>query len=99
MHGTIMLLLFVSPFAIGLANYLVPLQIGASDMAFPRLNALGYWLTLFAGIVMMGGFLTADGAAKFGWYGYSPLSRRRALARPRRRPLDRRASPSSACPA
>jgi cytochrome c oxidase subunit 1 len=74
MHGTIMLLLFVSPFAIGLANYLVPLQIGARDVAFPRLNALGYWLTLFAGIVMMGGFATANGAAKFGWYAYSPLT-------------------------
>jgi cytochrome c oxidase subunit 1 len=74
MHGTIMLLLFVSPFAIGLANYLVPLMIGASDVAFPRLNALGYWLTLFAGVVMLGGFATADGAAKFGWYAYAPLT-------------------------
>jgi cytochrome c oxidase subunit 1 len=68
------LLLFVSPCALGFANYFVPLQIGARDMAFPRLNALGYWLTLFAGIVMMGGFVTKDGAAKFGWYGYAPLS-------------------------
>ena len=68
------LLLFVSPFALGIANYFVPLQIGAPDMAFPRLNALGYWLTLFAGIVMLGGFATKDGAAKFGWYGYTPLS-------------------------
>jgi cytochrome c oxidase subunit 1 len=74
MHGTVMLLLFISPFAIGLANYIVPLQIGARDMAFPRLNALGYWLTLFAGIVMLGGFLTADGAAKFGWYAYANLT-------------------------
>jgi cytochrome c oxidase subunit I len=74
MHGTIMLLLFVSPFALGIANYFVPLHIGAKDMAFPRLNALGYWLTLFAGIVMLGGFATKDGAAKFGWYGYAPLS-------------------------
>ena len=74
MHGTIMLLLFVSPFALGIGNYFVPLMIGAKDMAFPRLNALGYWLTLFAGIVMLGGFATKDGAAKFGWYGYTPLS-------------------------
>jgi cytochrome c oxidase subunit 1 len=74
MHGTIMLLLFVSPFALGIANYFVPLMIGAKDMAFPRLNALGYWLTLFAGVVMLGGFATKDGAAKFGWYGYTPLS-------------------------
>jgi cytochrome c oxidase subunit I len=73
-HGTIMLLLFVSPFAVGLANYFVPLMIGARDMVFPRINALGYWLTLFAGIVIMGGFLTKDGAAKFGWYAYAPLT-------------------------
>jgi cytochrome c oxidase subunit 1 len=74
MHGTIMLLLFVSPFALGIGNYFVPLMIGAKDMAFPRLNALGYWLTVFAGIVMLGGFATKDGAAKFGWYAYTPLS-------------------------
>ena len=43
-------------------------------MAFPRLNALGYWLYLFGGIMMLGGFVTKDGAAKFGWYGYTPLS-------------------------
>ena len=47
MHGSIMIYLFVGPFAFGLANYIVPLQIGAPDMAFPRLNALGYWLYLF----------------------------------------------------
>ncbi len=74
MHGTIMVLLFVSPFAFGIANYFLPIHIGARDMAFPRLNALGYWLTLVAGITMLSGFLTADGAAKFGWYGYAPLS-------------------------
>ncbi len=74
MHGTIMMLLFVGPFATGLGNYIVPLQIGAVDMAFPRLNALGYWLTLFGGLTMLSGFLTADGAAKFGWYAYAPLA-------------------------
>ncbi len=74
MHGTVMIFLFVSPFALGLANYFVPLQLGAVDMAFPRLNALGYWLTLFGGLTLLSGFLTADGAAKFGWYGYTPLS-------------------------
>jgi len=74
MHGSIMLFLFLGPFAFGLANYFVPLQIGARDMAFPRLNALSYWFYLFGGITMVGGFLTADGAADFGWTGYTPLS-------------------------
>ncbi len=74
MHGTIMLFLFIGPFAFGLANYFVPLQIGAKDMAFPRLNAMSYWLYLFGGITLLGGFLTADGAADFGWTGYAPLS-------------------------
>ena len=74
MHGSIMMYLFIVPFAIGLANYLVPLQIGAREMAFPRLNALGYWLYLFGGLTMVSGFLTADGAAAFGWTGYAPLS-------------------------
>ncbi|HEX6424181.1 MAG TPA: cytochrome c oxidase subunit I [Acidimicrobiales bacterium] len=74
MHGSIMLFLFLGPFAFGLANYLVPLHVGAHDMAFPRLNALSYWFYLFGGITMLGGFLTADGAADFGWTGYTPLS-------------------------
>ena len=99
MHGTIMLLLFVSPFAIGLANYLVPLQIGARDMAFPRLNALGYWLTLFAGIVMMGGFAHGQRRGQVRLVRLLAADERRPHARPRRRPLDRRASPCSACPA
>ena len=51
-----------------------PLQIGAPDMAFPRLNALSYWLFLVGGLTMLAGFLTADGAADFGWSGYAPLS-------------------------
>ncbi|CAN5647223.1 cytochrome c oxidase subunit I [soil metagenome] len=74
MHGSVMLFLFLGPFAFGLANYLVPLQIGAKDMAFPRLNALSYWFYLFGGLTMLSGFLTADGAADFGWTGYTPLS-------------------------
>ena len=74
MHGTVMLLLFAAPFAAGLANYFVPLQIGARDMAFPRLNALSFWVFLSGGIVMNFGFLTADGAADFGWFAYAPLS-------------------------
>ena len=74
MHGSIMLFLFIGPFAFGLANYFVPIHIGARDMVFPRLNALSYWFFLFGGITMVSGFLTADGAADFGWTGYSPLS-------------------------
>jgi cytochrome c oxidase subunit 1 len=74
MHGSIMLFLFLGPFAFGLANYFVPLQIGARDMAFPRLNALSYWFYLFGGLTMVSGFLTADGGADFGWTGYTPLS-------------------------
>jgi cytochrome c oxidase subunit 1 len=56
MHGSIMLLLFAGPFAFGLANDLVPLQIGARDMAFPRLNLLSYWVFLGGGLVMCSGF-------------------------------------------
>jgi len=74
MHGSIMLFLFLGPFAFGLANYLVPLHIGARDMAFPRLNALSYWFYLFGGLTMIAGFLTAKGAANFGWTAYAPLS-------------------------
>ena len=74
MHGSIMLFLFLGPFAFGLANYLVPIQVGARDMAFPRLNAMSYWFFLFGGITMVGSFLTAEGAADFGWTGYAPLS-------------------------
>jgi cytochrome c oxidase subunit 1 len=74
MHGSIMMYLFIVPFAFGLANYIVPLQLGAKEMAFPRLNALGYWLYLFGGLTMVSGFLTADGAADFGWTAYVPLS-------------------------
>ena len=74
MHGSIMLFLFIGPFAFGLANYLVPLQVGAADMAFPRLNAFSYWLYLGGGLTMVSGFATAGGAAAFGWFGYTPLS-------------------------
>src|ERR1700689_3151369 len=75
MHGSLMLYLFAGPFAFGgLANFIVPLQVGAPDMAFPRLNALSYWLYLSGSITMVLGFLTAGGAAAFGWVGYAPLS-------------------------
>jgi cytochrome c oxidase subunit 1 len=73
-HGTTMIFLFIVPFWAGLANYLVPLMIGARDMAFPRLNALSYWLFLFGGLTMFLSFLASGGASKSGWYGYPPLS-------------------------
>jgi cytochrome c oxidase subunit 1 len=74
MHGTIMIFLFVAPFGFGLANYLLPLQIGAPDVAFPRLNAISYWLFLLGGSIVLSGFLTAGGAASAGWTAYTPLS-------------------------
>ncbi|WP_397333817.1 cytochrome c oxidase subunit I [Ornithinimicrobium sp. INDO-MA30-4] len=74
MHGTIMLLLFATPLFAGFANALMPLQIGAPDVAFPRLNMFAYWLYLFGGLIVMGGFLTPDGAAAFGWFAYQPLA-------------------------
>ena len=73
-HGSVMVYLFAVPFGFALANYLVPLQIGAPDLAFPRLNALSYWLYLFGGVIMLLGFLTDGGAAAFGWFAYPPLS-------------------------
>ncbi|MGH3744708.1 MAG: cbb3-type cytochrome c oxidase subunit I, partial [Mycobacteriales bacterium] len=74
MHGTIMMFLFGPPLAFGFANFLVPLQIGAPDVAFPRLNAFAYWLYLFGGLTVIGGFITPGGAASFGWFAYAPLS-------------------------
>ena len=74
MHGTIMLLLYATPILFGFANYVLPLQIGSPDVAFPRLNALGYWLYLFGGIMVVSGFLLPGGAADFGWFAYTPLS-------------------------
>jgi len=63
MHGTIMLLFYATSMAIGLANFIVPLQIGAPDVAFPRLNAMGYWFYAFGGLMAVSGFLTPGGAA------------------------------------
>jgi cytochrome c oxidase subunit 1 len=74
MHGTIMLLMFATPIVFAFGNYLVPLQIGAPDVAFPRLNAFAYWLYLLGSIVAVSGFITPGGAASFGWFAYQPLS-------------------------
>jgi cytochrome c oxidase subunit I len=74
MHGTLMLLLFANQVSTGLANYFVPLQIGAADVAFPRLNAMSYWLYLFGSLMVLSGFFVAGGAASAGWTAYPPLS-------------------------
>ena len=73
-HGTTMIFLFIVPFWAGLANFVVPLMIGARDMAFPRLNAASYWFFLFGGAGMFLSFFASGGAAKAGWYSYPPLS-------------------------
>jgi len=74
MHGTIMLLFFATPIVFAFANYIVPLQIGAPDVSFPRLNSLAYWLYLFGSALAVAGFMTPDGAADFGWFAYAPLN-------------------------
>ena len=74
MHGTIMLLMFATPLFAGFANVVMPLQIGAPDVAFPRLNALAYWFYSFGSLIAVAGFFTPQGAAGFGWTAYTPLS-------------------------
>ena len=74
MHGTIMLLMFATPLFAAFANILMPVQIGAPDVAFPRLNAIAYWFYFFGSFVAVAGFFTPQGAASFGWFAYAPLS-------------------------
>ncbi|MER6013309.1 aa3-type cytochrome oxidase subunit I [Streptomyces bluensis] len=73
-HGTVMMLLFATPMFAGFANAVMPLQIGAPDVAFPRLNALSYWMYLFGGLMVVAGFVVPGGAAAFGWFAYAPLN-------------------------
>ncbi|HET7640770.1 MAG TPA: cbb3-type cytochrome c oxidase subunit I, partial [Ktedonobacteraceae bacterium] len=73
MHGTTMIFLFVMPMLTGFGNYIVPLMIGARDMAFPRLNAFGYWIVLFGGLFLNSSFLF-NAAPNGGWFMYAPLS-------------------------
>ena len=73
MHATTMVFLFVMPMAAAFANYLIPLQIGARDVAFPRINALGFWLFLFGGIFLNTSWFLG-GAADGGWFMYAPNS-------------------------
>src|SRR5262245_51181358 len=82
MHGTTMVFFVGMPILLGFANYLVPLMIGARDMAFPRLNAFGFWVSLFAGCLLYFSFLGAEGlygggsAPDVGWFAYAPLTAR-----------------------
>ena len=76
LHGTTMIFLWIIPIFSGFGNFLVPLLIGARDMAFPRINAFSYWLIPLAGIVMYSGLLLPTGAAAAGWTGYTPLAER-----------------------
>src|SRR3954469_20405555 len=73
MHGTTMIFLMGMPLAVGIANYFVPLMIGARDVAFPRLNMFGYWVVLFGGLFMYSSFFLG-GAPNGGWFGYTPLT-------------------------
>ncbi len=77
MHGTTMIFLVVMPLLLGFANYFVPLQIGAVDMAFPRINAMSYWLLLFGGLILYFGFV-AGTPPDTGWFSYAPEARRAA---------------------
>jgi cytochrome c oxidase subunit 1 len=74
MHGTTMVFLVIVPILAGFGNFLVPLMIGARDVAFPRLNALSYWLFVLGGIVLYSSWFASGGAPKAGWTGYVPLS-------------------------
>ena len=74
MHGTIMIFLWILPANVGLANYLVPLMIGARDMAFPMLNAIAFWLVPVTGILLLLSFFLPSGTAQAGWWSYPPVS-------------------------
>src|SRR5438034_4030527 len=73
-HGTLMIFLFIFPTLAGFGNYFVPLQVGALDMAFPRINALSFWLLPVGGLTILSGFLAKGGAAAAGWTSYVPVS-------------------------
>jgi len=80
MHGTTMIFFVVMPFLFGFANYLIPLMIGARDMAFPRLNAFSFWMTAFGGLLLYFSLIGANGlygagnAPDVGWFAYAPLT-------------------------
>src|SRR5215212_2258337 len=74
MHGSTMIFLVLFPAALALGVYMVPLQVGAAEIAGPRLTLLGHWLIVAGGLTMYSGFLTDHGAGKAGWTAYYPLS-------------------------
>ena len=74
LHGLLMILWVLTPLGAGLANYIVPLQIGAKDLAFPRLNATSYWTYLFSGLLLVGSVFLPGGSANTGWTLYAPLN-------------------------
>ncbi len=74
MHGTTMVFFMGMPILIGIGNYMVPLMIGARDMAFPRLNAMGFWVTLFGALIAYFSFLIPGGPPAIGWFAYAPLT-------------------------
>ena len=80
MHGTTMIFFVAMPMMFGFANYLIPLMIGARDMAFPRLNAFSFWMTAFGGLLLYFSFIGGDGlygagsAPDVGWFAYAPLT-------------------------
>src|SRR5690606_16060303 len=75
MHGTIMIFLGVVPLGVGaFGNYLVPIQVGAADMAFPRLNMASYWIYFIGGVVMLASFFPESGPVQAGWTNYPPLA-------------------------
>ena len=74
MHGTTMIFFVAMPLVFGFANYLVPLMIGARDMAFPRLNMLSWWFYALGGLILYGSFFAKGGAAQSGWTSYAPLT-------------------------
>jgi cytochrome c oxidase subunit I len=76
MHGSTMIYLFAMPMVLALGAYLVPLQIGAADLAWSRVALIGFWMILGGGLIMWSGWFTVNGAASAGWYAYDPLSDR-----------------------
>src|SRR5258705_10034919 len=81
MHGTFMVFFAIMPLLVGVyANFLIPLKVGAHDMAFPRINMWSFWLALLAGLIMLAGFFVPDRPARRGGTRYAPLSRRPDLS-------------------
>ncbi|MFN8105935.1 MAG: cytochrome c oxidase subunit I [Acidimicrobiia bacterium] len=74
MHAIVMVFLFLMPMIAAIGNYVIPLQLGATDMAFPKVNALSFWMIPLGGILMLSGFFVKNGAANVGWYINPPLA-------------------------